>query len=192
MDAEETCVLDGSPPIVVCISDIASILYNYMAGRYNLSSDPHPQDGIRNYITMEDAKISFLFFVFFYVIDITFHSFIPSMLLRYCPSIPRNVCKKVASNISTIFDKIIIVSTILYVLYIESNCSVIHSFSSITSSAYPHSSTSYYVHLFAITNYIFKLYEIILLGIDITHQTLHVIHHFIAIYVLSVSFIYNQ
>lgn len=192
MDAKETCVLDGPPSIVVCISDIGSILYSYMTGQYNLSSDSHPQDGITNYITIKDAKISFLFFVFFYFIDITFYSFIPSILLRCCPSIPRNVCKKVASNISTIFDKTIIVSTILYVLYIESNCSIIHSFSSMTSSAYPHSSTSYYVHLFAITNYLFKLYEIFLLGIDITHEKLHIIHHFIAIYVLSVSFIYNQ
>lgn len=192
MDANESCILDGPPPIVVCISDIGSILYNYLAGRYNLSSDSHPQDGITNYITMEDAKISFLFFVFFYIIDIIFHSLIPSILLRCCPSIPRNVCKKVASNISTIFDKTIIVSMILYVLYIESNCSIIHSFSSMTSSAYLHSSTSYYVHLFAITNYFFKLYEIFLPGIDITHETLHIIHHFIAIYTLSVSFIYNQ
>lgn len=188
------CVPEGPPTIWVCISETYRILSKYFAGEYDmLSFNQLHIRGVVNPPTILDAIGISIIFILFYFVYIIFHSTIPKILSRYCDNITEELEIKIASNGVTIFEKVIKVVAIIYVLYIESDCPITRRFSIVKSGTIKqHSLLSYIVNLSVISGYIFKLFAIAFLSTNKSRILILIIHHIVAIYVGGVSLLFNQ
>ena len=192
MDAK-SCLPEQYPPVAVCVQETARILVKYFTGRYNISTfDAHVKQGVAHYPSLTDATVMTLMCALFYFIHRWFHHYVHQYLSGRCPRMSESLKKKMASNAILIFEKVIIIFGIIYVLTFDTKCSVATNFSTINGAIKPHSIVSSFVHLFVISNYIFKLFAAYYLSTNRTGLYLQIPHHFIAIFVIGLSYEYNQ
>lgn len=192
MDAAK-CVSQSPPSSLVCLWESQRILFKYITGRYEiLSFGKLNQIGVLNYPTIWDAVILSLIMLINHFAHKVLLSAIPRYLIKNYPSLDTKLIPKLTSNTINVFDKFNIVCAIIYVLTIDSNCTIFRRFSIVVEVVKTHSTVSRLVHLSCISGYIYKLLFVSSYQFKERTNAVLVLHHVISIYVYTVSFLLNQ